>query len=132
MITKGIVKSIINDYEAVVNVPLLDSDVNCIISSLPNSRIILQLDDIVFVAFEDYDLSKGVIIGFLFKENSNLSSINLELDSLQVNSKSTFSKSINIGNISYEQLQYLSGLSQNIQTSLKNIEDRLDRLEGNS
>ena len=132
MITKGIIKEIVDDYSAVVNVPLLNNDVTCILCSLPNSNIKLQLEDVVFVGFEDYDLSKGVIIGFLFKESANLSSISAEIDSLIVNSNATFSKSIQIGDITYSQLKYLSGLSQNIQNSLTNIEDRLDKLEGNS
>ena len=144
MITKAIIESVDDPYYVKVRIPALDSGSDymdstsysdlseAIICTLPNANYLPAVGDIVLVAFEDNDLGKPIIIGCLFKESGNISEIDLTLNNLTVNSTSQLGTNTYIGNISYEQLKYLDGLRQNIQATFQNIEDRLDKLEGNS
>ena len=144
MVTKAIIESINDTYSVKVRIPLLDSvgdysDAtpsaelsDAIVCTLPRTSYIPEIGDIVIVTFEDNDLGKPIIIGCLFKDSGNLSQINSELNSLKVVANTTLSKDVNIGDISYKELQYLSGLKQNLQGTINNILSRLDNLEGNN
>ena len=136
MVTKGIVTKVNwignKAFSADVNIPFLNTIQESFICTLPNCNFIPQENDVVFVTFEDYDINKPVIIGCLFKESGNTSSIDLDVQNLIVKSICKLSEMTSIGDINYEQIKYLKGLEQNIQSSFKNIEDRLDKLEGNS
>lgn len=131
MITKGIIKEILTPYEVKVQIPLLNSTLDSVICTIPNSKFLPEVDDIVFVGFEDYDLGKPVILGCLFKENGNISGINIDCISLNVNGRTQLNSDIKIGDLTYEELKSLIGCKQNINIAIQNIEDRLDKLEGN-
>lgn len=132
MVTKGIIEKVNTPYEVKVNIPFLNTVQNAIICTLPQCNFIPNVGDIVIVSFEDYDINKPIIIGCLFKESGNLSLIDLDVQSLTTKSITKLSDMTSIGDITYDELKYLKGLQQNIQSSLKNIEDRLDKLEGNN
>ena len=131
MITKAIIKEIIDKYQVRVDIPLLNSTLDSIVCTLPKAKFYPEIGDIVFVAFEDYDLGKPVIIGSLFKESSNTSNIDINAVSLKVDGHTTLSSDTTIGNITFEQLKYLEGLQQNIQSTFELIDQRLNNLEGN-
>lgn len=126
MITKAIIQEVIDNYSARVRIPIInkadtDSDATpdselyvAYISTLPNCKYQLQKGDIVFVAFEDNDVSKPIIIGYLSNENTK-SFASLEVDSLQVNNHTTLSENTNIGNVTKKEIGSLSGVSNNIQ-----------------
>ena len=78
------------------------------------------------------DKGKPIIIGCLFKESGNTSQVNIEVNNLTVVSKTNLNADITIGDISYEELKYLKGLKQNIQSTIENIQERLENLEGNN
>ena len=141
MVTKAIVESIDNIYSIKVRIPILDSGKEFTDATLynnlseatvclpPRASYIPQIGDIVFVAFEDNDKGKPIIIGCLFKESGNTSQINIELNDLKVNSKSVLSNNTTIGDITYEEIKYLAGLKQSVQSTFNNIETRLKNLE---
>lgn len=144
MVTKAIIESVESQYLVKVRIPILDSSPEFVdatnydslsdatICTLPRTSYVPEIGDIVFVAFEDNDKGRPIIIGCLFKESGNDSQVNIEANNLIVNSKTQLSSSTSIGNISYDELKYLEGLKQNIQATFQNIEDRLKELEGNT
>lgn len=144
MVTKAIVESIEDIYSIKVRIPILDSGAEytdgttynnlseAVVCTLPRASFVPEIGDIVFVAFEDNDKGKPIIIGCLFKENGNTSQINIIANDLTTTGKTTLSDSITIGDISYSELKYLEGLRQNIQSTFENIDERLKRLEGNT
>lgn len=144
MVTKAIIEAINDEYSVKVRIPLFDSSSqfldstptnslsDAITCTLPRMSYIPEVGDIVFVAFEDNDKGRPVIIGCLFKESGNTSLINAEINNLNVLGQTNLGTSISIGDISYQQLKYLIGLNQNIQAALENIDERLKNLEGNN
>ena len=119
MITKAIIEKVISDYEVKVRIPLLDSttafkqsvDIDGLSSATicisPKSRFIPAVGDIVFVAFEDNDAGKPVIIGCLQKETGNISSLDLNVESLNASSSINLSNNTTIGDLSYEKINSL-------------------------
>ena len=119
MITKAIIEKVISDYEVKVRIPLLDSttafkqsvDIDGLSSATicisPKSRFIPAVGDVVFVAFEDNDAGKPVIIGCLQKETGNISSLDLNVESLNASSSINLSNNTTIGDLSYEKINSL-------------------------
>lgn len=144
MITKGIIEEIISPYEIIVRIPILDSVSEfsesthnhnlstAIVCVPPRSRFIPELGDVVILGFEDNDRGKPIILGCLFKESGNSSQFDTELQNLTVTSTAKLSEQTSIGNINYEQLQYLQGLEENIQVALDRLNTRLQKLEENN
>lgn len=140
MITKGIIVSvdwtnsngIQQGFTVKVNIPFLNTIQDAIICTLPQCNFIPVVGDVVIVSFEDYDVNKPVIIGCLFKESGNVSLIDLNVQCLTTNSITKLSNTTTIGDITYDELKNLKGLQQNLQSTIKNIEDRLNKLEGNN
>lgn len=119
MITKAIIEKVISDYEVKVRIPLLDSTIafkqsvdidglsSATICISPKSRFIPAVGDVVFVAFEDNDAGKPVIIGCLQKETGNISSLDLNVESLNASSSINLSNNTTIGDLSYEKINSL-------------------------
>ena len=82
MIQKGIIESIISAYEYKVRIPRYDKLIttpggvstedlsSAIVCSVPGTKISFAEGDIVLVGFENDELSKPVILGTLYKEDS--------------------------------------------------------------
>lgn len=133
MITKGIVQEKIDEYTIRVRLPIYDGTEKsqqgtpnsslslATICSLPNSSSFVEVGDIVFVAFEDDDMGKPVIIGHLFKEAVTNTKINLELNSLTTNSNTKLYKDTWIGNVNPIEISYLEGVNSPIQAQLNYI-----------
>lgn len=134
MITKAIIEKVISDYEVKVRIPLLDSttafkqsvDIDGLSSATicisPKSRFIPAVGDIVFVAFEDNDAGKPVIIGCLQKETGNISSLDLNVESLNASSSINLSNNTTIGNLSYEKINSLFDIKDQEIDELKKID----------
>lgn len=83
MITKAYIEEVISPYQMKVRMPIFDkpSGVNlctnnenlsiATICCLPNIIPQYNVGDVVFVAFEDNNLSTPVILGVLYAENIN-------------------------------------------------------------
>lgn len=75
--------------------------------SLPGIKPVYIPDDIVFVDFENDDTSKPVIVGKLNYKNDEVSSISdINAGTLNVISNATLSNETQVGNISYDDLNY--------------------------
>lgn len=130
MVTKAIIEGIISDYEVTVSIPLLETTSSeALICTLPQGRFIPKIGDVVFVAFEDYDIGRPVVIGCLFKESGNISEESLNLADLNVSSTTKLSKQTTIGEVKYTELQCLKGLTDNLQYTIDNLTSRIERLE---
>ena len=144
MITKGIVQEKIDEYTIRVRLPIYDGTEKsqqgtpnsslslATICSLPNSSSFVDVGDIVFVAFEDDDMGKPVIIGHLFKEAVTNTKINLELNSLTTHSNTKLYKDTWIGNVNPIEISYLEGVNNPIQTQINYILERIENLENNT
>lgn len=141
MITKGIVQEKIDEYTIRVRLPIYDGTEKsqqgtpnsslslATICSLPNSSSFVEVGDIVFVAFEDDDMGKPVIIGHLFKEAVTNTKINLELNSLTTNSNTKLYKDTWIGNVNPIEISYLEGVNSPIQAQLNYILNKLNEIK---
>lgn len=139
MITKGIVEDIINPYSVKVRLPLLDgikggkqsvstADLSpATICSLPNSANNISVGDIVFVGFEDYDISKPVILGHLYRETGDSTLIDASFRQLSTSSTTKLSKYTSIGDISSDEIFTLKNIRFNIQNQIDDINSALGR-----
>ena len=136
MITKGIVEQFNKDapYKVKVRLPIFDSikGVNnststenlkdAIICTLPYCSNSLNVGDIVLVGFEDNDYGTPIILGHLYKDfplttvnnvtgnPDTKTSLNLDLNNLNVGGSVKLSSNISIGNIGYDDLMLLKQL----------------------
>ena len=97
MVTKGIIYQVLSPYSAKVRMPFYDQMENskngtsnenlatATICALPNTSYYLEKGDIVWVDFEDNDISKPVIIGLLQKASGNQSIVDLTTNKLKTN-----------------------------------------------
>lgn len=141
MITKGIVEQIVDDYTYKVRLPLYDgitsaptftstddlniSTVNC----PPNCRYNLHIGDIVFVGFEDNDMGKPIILGFLYSDKSMSTSCDLTLNSLIVKVNTKLSDDTSIGEVSSQDIRNLVHTKGNIQQQIDLLSKRIKELE---
>lgn len=138
MVTKGIVEKVLSKYYARVRIPIYDgvedsqgstNNVNlssAIVCSLPNSIVTLAKDDIVYVTFEDDDIGKPVIIGWLQKGTGNNSEIGLTLSTLTTKSTTFLDKQTYIGNIQPFEIQKLENVRDNIQGQIDLANSNID------
>ena len=99
------------------------------VSFLPNCKPNLKVGDVVFVAFEDNDIGKPVIIGHLYRTAKTETYSDLILNSLKVNIDATFSKDVKIGKVKSQEISYLEGLTGNIQKQLDDLLSAKDELK---
>lgn len=142
MITRGIVEEVIDRYKVRVRLPLLDGvdggNSNktkdelrtMVICTLPRVDLNLQVKDIVFVAFEDYDETNAVVLGCLFRENASSTLASINAANLYVEGGAELPRCTSIGQVTADEIGYLSGVNDNIQKQLNSIFDRLKTLEG--
>lgn len=138
MVTKGIVEKVLSKYYARVRIPIYDgvedsqgstNNVNlssAIVCSLPNSIVTLAKDDIVYVTFEDDDIGKPIIIGWLQKGTGNNSEVGLTLSTLTTKSTTFLDKQTYIGNIAPREIQQLENVKDNIQGQIDLTNSNLD------
>ena len=141
MITKGIIEEILPKYKVRVRLPLLNGMVQstsglktnelslATICVLPNISNVLNVGDIVFVGFEDNDLSKPIILGQLFSDKSFTTKINLDVAKFSTSSYTKLAMDTWIGNISPDEINSLYGVKGFIQKQLDDLDERLKKLE---
>lgn len=144
MVTKAIVEEIISEYQVRVRVPFYNSikgasfatpteDLSiAAICTLPNTYNTIHLGDIVFVSFEDNDISKPVVLGILYKEDGNIDTNNMldmEVKLFKTHSTTILSEDTTIGNVTPFEIRQLGGVKDNIQAQLDALDARLKELE---
>lgn len=126
MITRGIIEEIVNRYTVKVRMPIFNGasfqnvrtkteDLNdaklCVAANYdPN----IHIGDCVFVAFEDNNYGKPVVIGYLYKETRDQSFGDAQLHSLIVNTQTHLNYDTTIGEITPEDIEKLRGVKSNI------------------
>lgn len=133
MITKGIVEHIIDKYSIKVRIPVYNK-IEGVVGATPSKELStasictishfdpnLSVGDIVFVGFEDNNTAKPIILGVLYKNLNSSSAGDLILNSLKVNVNTSLSSETTIGNITSKEISYLSGLNENIQTQIDDL-----------
>ncbi len=139
MIVKAYIESVLEGGGYKIRIPTLDkvqkSSLNVNDSSIAevcsvvNSDINLNLNDVVYVDFENDDRSKPVIIGCLSK---NTVGSNYILDSLNVSNNASLPKNTSIGNISYSELSCLVGTTSNIEEQILSINESFEEISNNT
>ena len=153
MIYKGIVESV-SGKKVRVRIPKLNKSSFAVgatsvgqlsdacICTLPGISVNLQVNDIVFVEFDDTINETPVIVGTLYGF-STTSRCNLEVAELLVNVLTKLPKETEIGDIKYSHLNKLTGITYNIQSKfddliritqsqeqqIKTLEERIQKLE---
>lgn len=143
MITKGTVEKVLNKWYARVRIPIYDgkedsegatSDVNlsqATVCALPNTLTNLGKGDVVYVAFEDDDIGKPVIIGWLQKGTGNNSEVGLTLSTLTTKSTTFLDKQTYIGDIQPFEIQKLENVRDNIQGQIDLANSNIDDVKAN-
>lgn len=133
MITKGIVTFVKSSYEVQVRIPIINgfnSNNSTPNSELyyatvccpPNMQYDLQPNDVVFIAFEDNDYAKPIIIGTLNHETSNYRDASLNVANINVKYNSNLSKNTTVNGINlYEIVKQYSDNGDNFGTSLPTV-----------
>lgn len=132
MVTKGIIEEL-QGYKALVRLPVYDdiygsrygtkkenlpSATYC---SVANIQTPLSIGDVVYVAFEDNDMSKPVIIGHLYRKAGQNAEVGLQLSTLSTDSTTKLSTDTWIGKVTPNELASLSKITGNIQAQIDNI-----------
>lgn len=135
MIVKAIIESKISKNKYKVRVPILDkikgaslgSD-NLSIADIclsVNSDLNFNINDVVYLNYENNDKSKPVIIGCLSKNNKS----NFIFDSLIINNFAKLSNNIKIGDITYKELSCLIGSNDLIEDQIISLNNNLLEIE---
>lgn len=133
MITKGIIldrkdnlyKVRIPIYHGIANSANFtkDEDLPYISANvIPGLITPFEKDDIVFISFEEEELSKPIIIGNLhLLTNTDRTESTLQLSHLKVNKTIKLSEQTSIGNVTSTNISHLKGTNKNIQEQFNNI-----------
>ena len=144
MITKAIVEAIVNAYSFRVRIPVINrskdaafhtpteelyiSSICTVAGCIPNVRV----GDIVYVSFEDNDLSKPVILGYLYKDSYGDTLCDFNIGNLTVDGSTTLSSDTRIGDVTPNEISYLQGAKSNIQWQLDLHEKDIEFLKTGS
>ena len=135
MITKAYIQEVLSPYAVRVRIPIYHKIEGAIgatikdllpiayISTPPNVHIDPKVNDIVIVSFEEEDMSKPIVIGYLYTDKPAGSSISIECDSLVVN------EDVKIGDVVYTNIACLKNQTENIKDILDRYDRRLQELE---
>lgn len=141
MITKGIVEDIIDTYQVRVRLPIFDKvdgaknatkneDLSIgTVCCLPNSSYQVNVGDVVFVGFEDNDISKPIILGQLYRDVDSNTLMSLVLGTLETKTSTVLSKNTTIGDVSANEIKCLSGIKTNIQQQLNSIIEDISKIK---
>ena len=141
MITKGIVEDIIDTYQVRVRLPIFDKvdgaknatkneDLSIgTVCCLPNSSYQVNVGDVVFVGFEDNDISKPIILGQLYRDVDSNTLMTLVLGTLETKTSTVLSKNTTIGDVSANEIKCLSGIKTNIQQQLNSIIEDISKIK---
>lgn len=131
MITKAMVEQVLSEHSVKVRIPILDKVTNASTGTpinnnqiatecvLPNFNYNFKIGDIVFVDFEENNMDSPVILGYL--TNTSEQRTDGALLSIDVENKSVLPKDTSIGKVTGEELQYLNGITFNIQNEINSI-----------
>ena len=141
MITKGYIQEVLTSNTVRVRIPLyhkIENTNGSVTNDLlpvapivtpPNIRIDPMVGDVVVVAFEENDLSKPIIIGFLYTKDEHKSTTAIMTENLYVSGEVTMGETVSIGDVSYENLVCLKGLDSPIRDTFDTLYRKISELE---
>ena len=126
MLTKAIIEQVISQYEVRVRIPLYNKAADAI-NCTPKEQLCIastcipagqsynyNVGDIVYVSFEDNDISKPVVLGFLYSANKPITTSDILARDLSVDGEAILSKYTSIGNVAGNEIETLKGQKTNI------------------
>lgn len=125
--TRAIIESKVDNYHYKIRIPLLNKLSSSIgatptselatatLSVLPGNSPSFKTGDIVYVAFEEGDTSKPVILGSLLNDAAYRVASDIHTNSLIVDVNAELPADTQIGQVSADSISYLQGLSLNAQ-----------------
>lgn len=140
MITRAYITEVISASKVRVRIPMYDripkagmsvEDKNLSIATIcspPNMIYNPNVGDVVFVGFEDNDMGKPVVLGYLIQNEESapvVSSI-----SVMATQSATMPYNTNIGSVRPEEIKSLENIAGNIQWQIDALSSRVDGLEG--
>ena len=141
MITKAIIEKVIDKYNAKVRIPIINKAKGAVsatpteelyIASVcipPNCNPDLKVNDVVFVAFEDGNNGKPVIIGQLFKEGPNETLCDIKSSTIDVALSCALPENTTVGNVTSTDLKNLTGTKGNLQGQIDIARDKAAKVE---
>lgn len=141
MITRAVVESIEDAYHVKVRVPTLNrssiSNVYTDTDSLNLATICtltqydpnLQVGDVVFVGFEDRDLSTPVVLGYLYRNEKTQTYADQILGTLEVLQQVKLPYDTQIGAVSYTNIRSLTGCDFQIKLAIENLQQQVEELQ---
>ena len=143
MMTKAYIQEVLTPYSVRLRVPLyhkLNGVNNSVpdgllpvaaINTVPNIKIDPKVGDVVIVEFEEDDLLKPIVVGFLYNANALKSTTDIVCEDLSVNGICALPKdNTTIGEIEYKNIECLKNQEVNIKEALELITDSIDGLSG--
>ena len=91
------------------------------VSSILNCKIDLYIGDCVYIDFENNDRSKPIIVGSVVSNRLS----DYKFNSLVIDNNAILSNDIKIGDISFDELKCLDGMSENIQYEVNSLNSSL-------
>lgn len=111
MIQKGIVTNLLlNENRILVRIPFFEtagSDeviFNCLLLNQPGLINGYQINDVVFVDFENNDLDTPIVIGKLYTGSDNVSKTSVNADNINAEGAANFSSQFTVGEVTYNDL----------------------------
>ena len=144
MITKAYIQEVLTPYSVKVRIPLYhkvegatgsvkqDSLPIAYISTLPNVKIDPQVGDVVIVSFEEENLGKPIVIGYLYSQKEIKSTAIIECENLISTGDTTLGKNTLIGDIKYENIECLKNQKDNIPTELNLIRSDISKIKNDT
>lgn len=141
MVTKAIIEEIVDDYSVRVRIPYfnkLATSVSCTptedlyiatICCPPNSTLNYKVGDIVFLAYEEGQANKPVILGQLSRATKTDNNPTYIAESITVKADANLPIDTCIGDISPTDIQQLKGVKENLQFQLDILTARIAKLE---
>ena len=143
MVCKAIIESKLTKYKVKVRIPSLHNGTTSIgavatqgvpvatIAVPPGVYPSLKVGDIVFVAFEDDNIDKPVVLSCLFNDNCYNISNDAIHDSLEVKVNAKLPKDTQIGDITPTNIEQLKGLHSNVQLEFNGINNEIKAITDN-
>lgn len=140
MITKAFIQDVINPHTVRVRIPMYNK-LDGTQGSTPKSELPLapictvaniindpHPGDVVFVSFEDDDLSKPIVLGYLSLANMGLSYTDIVCDDLEAKGEIRLSEDMVVGEIKYENIFQLKNLNENVVEKFQEIDRLIDEI----
>lgn len=98
------------------------------ICTLPSCFLNPRLGDVVWVAFENGEEGKPVVIGYMQGEYNTETTVDLTVGTLTINGQVKLPATTTIGSVTSESIQSLYGVSENLQDQVNTLQVIIDQL----